>query len=115
MHTIIRKPILRDLADNDVSETYGRCVWANRVSGLMTARFLLHLRKWDTRRTCLRTTEISKDIDGEQIKHIDFGTSSDMYISTTHSASYVDEFGEDPVYRARTQGPINFSCSGNDI
>jgi hypothetical protein len=64
-----------------------------RMSGMMTARFLLHLRKWEAKRSGFSTT--SNESPGEN--------SVMEFTSNPHqraSRSYVDDFGEDPVRRA---------------
>lgn len=76
----------------------------------MTARFLLHLRQWEAKRDSLGTAD--KDIEGESIA---FGSNPNAASRTAHSASYADEFGEDPVRRARKEISIDFSRSGGDM
>lgn len=75
----------------------------------MTARFLLHLRRFEAKRESLRTED--RDIEGESIV---FGRNPNATSSTAHSSSYVDEFGEDPVRRARTKGHVGVSSNGRD-
>lgn len=64
------------------------------MSGMMTARFLLHLREWDTKQTkCEVTTEDSGPVDFSSLEF------SDPPERIT-SSGFVDDFGEDPVHRA---------------
>lgn len=76
------------------------------ISGMMTARFLLHLRRWEA-------------------KHSNLGTDSDGYSTRAHvmefnnstnqgaSQSYIDDFGEDPVRRAeQDRGRFPLGTSG---
>jgi hypothetical protein len=57
------------------------------ISGLMTARFLLHLRRWDYKRS--RPSQVSINI-------IDIESGARM-----DPQSFVEEFGEDPMQVVR--------------
>ncbi|RDB27172.1 hypothetical protein Hypma_004584 [Hypsizygus marmoreus] len=79
------------------------------LSGLMTARFLLHLRKWESKHSAFQSRGPPNESD--ETTTIDF-TSNPNHRSA-RSTSYVDEFGEDPVQRARTRGGIGLSTDGS--
>ncbi|KAF8069927.1 hypothetical protein FPV67DRAFT_1485467 [Lyophyllum atratum] len=92
------------------------------LSGLMTARFLLHLRKWEAKRSVFQTSGINGGHEHETgtSTNIDFASNpagSDTLNSRVnselseteiepeaHTMSFMDEFGEDPVRRARGRG-----------
>jgi len=73
------------------------------LSGLMTARFLLHLRKWEAKRSGFATA--NPEGTGTQSTRIDFTSAAGQRGVPNHSM--MDEFGEDPVRRARTQGTLS--------
>lgn len=66
----------------------------------MTARFLLHLRKWEAKHQAFATK------DGGTIEEhstgMDFASVPNR--DGTRSILDMDEFGEDPVRRARSRG-----------
>ncbi|KAF8989800.1 hypothetical protein BDQ17DRAFT_1434223 [Cyathus striatus] len=59
------------------------------VSGMMTARLLLHLRKWNDESTLSQTKGRSR-----QLPTLRF------HVSSQQQSSYIEDFGEDPVRRA---------------
>jgi len=74
----------------------------------MTARFLLHLRRWEVKHSSLPTTNGGRD--SEEVTALDFGGSPAAASGSPHwsmrSGFSFDEFGEDPVRRAKTLGPM---------
>jgi len=58
------------------------------ISGMMTARFLLHLRKWEEQGQNGTSTRLPTET---------------IQFAPGHAGSLFDDFGEDPVYRARQQ------------
>jgi len=89
------------------------------LSGMMTARFLLHLRKWEAKHTMFRSTGANgEEDDGTGTStNLDFASQHHSRILNsqlntrsdpeTNSVSFMDEFGEDPVRRARAQGRVS--------
>ena len=77
----------------------------------MTARFLLHLRRWEVKHSSLPTTNGGRD--SEEVTALDFGggptAAAGSRDSSVRSGLSFDEFGEDPVRRAKTRGPMRFS------
>ena len=77
----------------------------------MTARFLLHLRRWEVKHSSLPTTNGGHE--SEQVTTLDFGGSPPAATRSQDSSVRfgfsLDEFGEDPVKRAKTRGPTRFS------
>jgi hypothetical protein len=63
----------------------------------MTARFLLHLRKWEAKHTAFATAKSQSA--GDNSTAMDFVTN--VSHRPTRSMLNMDEFGEDPVHRAR--------------
>ncbi|KAF8875851.1 hypothetical protein BD779DRAFT_1678062 [Infundibulicybe gibba] len=61
------------------------------LSGLLTARFLLHLRKWEAAQNSITSA------------HAPTGTIGMQFRRTHTVGSVVAEFGEDPVRRARNE------------
>ena len=70
--------------------------FCDRMAGMMTARFLLHLRKWEVKHSCSVTGEPSNGKTARN-SHLEFK----MDPSQGASRSYIDDFGEDPVRRAK--------------
>ncbi|KAH8103360.1 hypothetical protein BXZ70DRAFT_1005785 [Cristinia sonorae] len=75
------------------------------LSGILTARFLLHIRHWKQKRTLgfLPTDAY----------HVDLGSSVDLSTiefrnGTSIFSSIVDDFGSDPVARMTNEGPEGF-------
>jgi len=64
------------------------------ISGMMTARFLLHLRKWESRHVAFASTS-TESHDGSSV--LEFATNPNR----RNSRAYMDDFGEDPVRRAK--------------
>ncbi|RDB15605.1 hypothetical protein Hypma_004050 [Hypsizygus marmoreus] len=86
------------------------------LSGLMTARFLLHLRMWESNHAAFRSrprNRVDEDCDeDEDSTGMDFVSNPNHQRSRTVTLdSFVEDFGEDPVRRARASS-INFSRSG---
>ena len=65
----------------------------DRISGMMTARFLLHLRKWEAKHSAFVTASTS---DANDIDALEFNSNP----AQRDIRSYVSDFGEDPVHRA---------------
>lgn len=97
------------------------------LSGLMTARFLLHLRKWEAKRDAFRPSAVNvgdRDETGTST-NLDFTSqphsrtlNSQMNSGSepeTHSVSFMDEFGEDPVQQARARGSVSVDFGRGDI
>lgn len=63
----------------------------------MTARFLLHLRKWEAKHIAFATA--NNQSAGENSTAMDFTNDR-----PSRSILGMDEFGEDPVHRARARG-----------
>ena len=59
---------------------------SHRLSGLLTARFLLQLRAWEHRQSALMTGSDSRRTVSNALPPIEFRV-----------LSVIDEFGEDPV------------------
>ncbi|KAI0759360.1 hypothetical protein BC629DRAFT_1657167 [Irpex lacteus] len=70
------------------------------LSGLLTARFLLHMRAWDRRTTALTNTQASTSVMGSE-NDPSFAHGSTL---RTIERTIVDDFGEDPVVFARSHG-----------
>ncbi|KAF5379996.1 hypothetical protein D9615_006278 [Tricholomella constricta] len=89
------------------------------LSGLMTARFLLHLRKWESKHVGFQSANGGGGAR-EETTTMDFTSNANYYRTGTTTGtgigtgigtgtgghlstidSYIDEFGEDPVRRAR--------------
>ncbi|GLB43999.1 hypothetical protein LshimejAT787_1501830 [Lyophyllum shimeji] len=84
------------------------------LSGLMTARFLLHLRKWESAHTGFQSE--GQRQDSEETTTIDFTSNPNVdRAGRSTIASYIDEFGEDPVRRARDRGGLGFNMSLDDM
>ncbi|KAF8069933.1 hypothetical protein FPV67DRAFT_1667839 [Lyophyllum atratum] len=106
------------------------------LSGLMTARFLLHIRKWEGKRDAFRPS----DVNGEDDEHGGTGTSTNLDFASrsgsrtlnsgmssepseedheqereARSTSFMDEFGEDPVRRARARGSVSIDIGRGAI
>ncbi|KAF8909677.1 hypothetical protein CPB84DRAFT_1765163 [Gymnopilus junonius] len=69
------------------------------MSGFLTARFLLHLRRWKAR----STGEEDNFLEQQQMPLV-----TDDPVKDASSKSIVDEFGEDPVFRERKRQ--SFQC-----
>lgn len=68
------------------------------MSGLMTARFLLHLRKWEAKHSAVvtaSTSDASSDIDVLEFTSNPAQRGTQSYLT--------NDFGEDPVHRAEQQ------------
>ena len=65
------------------------------MAGMMTARFLLHLRKWEVHHSTFGRTGNNGNAGGNSdiVFRRDPGQGA--------SRSYIDDFGEDPVSRAK--------------
>ena len=61
-----------------------------RMAGMMTARFLLHLRKWGVKHAEPGRTTGSDENPGQTTDIV-------FQVSQRASRSYIDDFGEDPV------------------
>ncbi|KAF8069928.1 hypothetical protein FPV67DRAFT_1667835 [Lyophyllum atratum] len=103
------------------------------LSGLMTARFLLHLRKWQATESSSPDGYVQEhEHDGSERTHpLDVLVFSDPTRTTygesdsdselglpqsgSASMSFVDQFGEDPVRRARAISGADFGYSRGDI
>ena len=74
----------------------------------MTARFLLHLRRWEVKHSSIPTTNGGHE--SEQVTALDFGGSpaaaAGSHDWSVRSVFSFDEFGEDPVRREKTHGPM---------
>lgn len=72
------------------------------LSGLLTARFFLHIRRWEDKHTTRRTSR-----DGPL-------TSTNIQFTTIVSSlwSLADELGDDPVIRARERGEEAYEMPG---
>ena len=69
----------------------------------MTARFLLHLRRWEVKHSSILTTNGGHD--SKAVTALDFGGNPATAASrSVRSGFSFDEFGEDPVRRAKTRG-----------
>ncbi|GLB45003.1 hypothetical protein LshimejAT787_1900810 [Lyophyllum shimeji] len=97
------------------------------LSGLMTARFLLHLRKWEAKRDAFRSSTVNggdKDEAGMST-NFDFTRQPHSHALSAHtnsesehgtwSVSFMNEFGEDPVRRARERGSVGIDFARGDI
>ncbi|KAG6890449.1 hypothetical protein C0992_001643 [Termitomyces sp. T32_za158] len=80
-----------------------------RLSGFMTARFLLHIRKWEAKHSAIRLstdnddgtrTATRIDFAVRSFSQSDRGSQLDLEPEGNPSA-FLDDFGEDPVKRAR--------------
>ncbi|KAF9461617.1 hypothetical protein BDZ94DRAFT_802324 [Collybia nuda] len=75
------------------------------VSGLLTARFLLHLRAWEYKQSA--GASINDGNGGEPLAPLRFAQRSkphdrgNMSTFTTFITSHVKDYGEDPVHRAK--------------
>ncbi|KAG6904933.1 hypothetical protein DXG01_006136, partial [Tephrocybe rancida] len=74
------------------------------LSGFMTARFLLHIRKWEAK------TSAGEGNGSMVISGLRFESSS-------HRVSFMDDIGDDPVRRARdlarlSAGDVNVIAEG---
>ncbi|KAF8056523.1 hypothetical protein FPV67DRAFT_1431157, partial [Lyophyllum atratum] len=78
------------------------------LSGLMTARFLLHLRKWESKHVGFQSAGPRQAAEREETTTMDFTTSAKDSVGRSTISSYIDEFGEDPLQRARNGGGIVF-------
>lgn len=67
----------------------------NRLSGLLTARFLLHVRRWDFERTGGIRATAGSNFDSQD--------NSVVFRVAGLISTIVDEFGSDPVARAATK------------
>ncbi|GLB39446.1 hypothetical protein LshimejAT787_0606080 [Lyophyllum shimeji] len=83
------------------------------LSGLMTARFLLHLRKWESAHTGFQSE--GQRQDSEETTTMDFTSNPNDRAGRSTIASYIDEFGEDPVRRARDRGGLGFNMNLDDM
>ncbi|KDR68338.1 hypothetical protein GALMADRAFT_272569 [Galerina marginata CBS 339.88] len=75
------------------------------ISGLLTARFLLHLREWDHKASESTSDDWSPEAGQKKspIQFVDFIDPNREPVQR----SIVDEFGEDPVLRARRERASN--------
>ncbi|KAG6844842.1 hypothetical protein H0H87_003273 [Tephrocybe sp. NHM501043] len=85
-----------------------------RLSGFMTARFLLHIRKWEAKRSAFHTST-KEDQETHTTTELDFdhsqnhsrsgvsGLESQEEAEPPRQSLFLDDFGEDPVRRARAQ------------
>jgi len=74
------------------------------LSGLMTARFLLHLRKWDKKSSTAGLQSMDE-------------RSPPLTFAPLRTQSYIDDFGEDPVYVAEQTQELErpaTACKEND-
>ncbi|KAG5717472.1 hypothetical protein E4T56_gene4861 [Termitomyces sp. T112] len=80
------------------------------LSGFMTARFLLHIRKWEAKHSafCLSTdedeTRTAPKINFASRSHLHSHGSQLQYShseSEAQPSAFLDDFGEDPLKRAR--------------
>jgi len=76
------------------------------LSGLMTARFLLHLRKWESKHAGFQSA--NQPQEREETTTIDFTSNPNDRTGRSTITSYIDEYGEDPVQRVRNGGGIGF-------
>ncbi|KAG7094542.1 hypothetical protein E1B28_005370 [Marasmius oreades] len=72
------------------------------LSGLLTARFLLHLRRWESKHSHSATTNGASMI-GQQ------STMGGFRAAPGVLSTIIEDFGEDPVALARAEGSQNFN------
>jgi len=72
------------------------------ISGLMTARFLLHLRQWDHRVICGASTTENQLGNTEPIgfRHTEVGDEAETFVNQERN-NVIEEFGRDPVRQAK--------------
>jgi len=97
------------------------------LSGLMTARFLLHLRKWEAKRDAFNLSAANAGNRDETGTSTNLDFTSQPHSRTVnsqvnsgsgpeaHTMSFIDEFGEDPVQRARVHGTVSIDFERGDI
>ncbi|KAF5319605.1 hypothetical protein D9619_008352 [Psilocybe cf. subviscida] len=80
------------------------------VSGLLTARFLLHLRAADANHIVLSNNRVNATLGGDE----DFVCRRQTSTFRAFSTAVVEEFGEDPVFSARNRGRTASNAPEND-
>ncbi|KAI0692517.1 hypothetical protein BC835DRAFT_51900 [Cytidiella melzeri] len=79
------------------------------LSGLLTARFLLHMRAWDSRSTVHSGNNLTSMTGSEVQTDLAFAHASTL---RTLERSVVGEFGDDPVVFTRSHGMLMWETTG---
>ena len=90
--------------DGRVSPSLYIYIFGHRISGMITARFMLHLRRWEAQHSVTSAT------NGNKHDPLEFACNQTGNQRSTRSM--VDDFGDDPVQRAHQNRNVLSSSAG---